>query len=183
MVSTARKERKKKTEPAQPLHEYLSQRIFESGLSNVEMARALGYDKPNVIAMMKQGSMRLPVNKVAATARALGIDPVFLLDKVMRETSSDLWDALRDVMGTRLVTTNEMRLLEFIRGHLQGVDVDLTEQTELMDQLDHHLGAIFQREVERSKAMTELVRRHTKPGPRVAGERPALSSVKVVLND
>lgn len=74
MVSVARK-KKEKVEPAQPLHEYLTQRIFESGLSNIEVAHALGYEKPNVVAMMKQGTMRLPVNKVGAMARAVASIP------------------------------------------------------------------------------------------------------------
>lgn len=96
----------------------------------------------------------------------------------MRESSSELWDALREVMGSRLVTTNEMRLLELIRTMLQGVDVDLTEDDEFMQAVTQNMARIFKREVERSKARTDLARRHTRPGPRTDVPRPSLSSVK-----
>jgi hypothetical protein len=84
---------------AQPFKDYFTQRLAEAGVTNAEMAEALGYDRPNVISMIKTGDMKMPLNKVAATARKLGLDPVFVLEKLLSENAPEIWDALREVIG------------------------------------------------------------------------------------
>jgi predicted XRE-type DNA-binding protein len=54
--------------------DFLTQAIENSKLKQTEIAEAVGYDKPNFITMLKQGKTKLPVNKVPAFAKILGID-------------------------------------------------------------------------------------------------------------
>lgn len=131
---------------ALPLNEYLTLRIAESGKTNTEIAEEIGYPRPNVIAMLKTGTMRLPVNKVAQMARALGIDPVFLLEKVLNETSPELWTALQELIGGHLVSANERKLIEFTRKGLDGFDANVLGYKEFTDALSPVLDMISARE-------------------------------------
>ena len=110
-------------------------RIEELGIDNTTVQKALGYAKPNVIAMLKMGSMRLPDNKAVACAKVLQLDPVFMLSKVMTENNADLWKSIESVMGDRLVSTNEMKLVSMLRENLGGFDIDLANDRDFMQAL------------------------------------------------
>lgn len=144
---------------AQPFHEYFTQRMAEAGVNNVEMAEALGYDRPNVISMIKKGAMRLPLNKIPTAARKLKIDPVFLLEKVLLETAPEIWSALREVIGDRLVTENEMGLLEFIRAKLQGYDANVIAYDGFTQAIEPELEKIQSREHELATAAKNTLAR------------------------
>ena len=64
--------------------------------------------------MFKQGSTKVPVNKIGPLARILEVDAVWLLRRALREYSPDLWEALEDTLGPR-VTTNELEILGALR--------------------------------------------------------------------
>jgi len=49
--------------------EYLNQQIALSGVPQTEIAEKLGYDKPNIITMFKQGKTKIPMNKIAPAWR------------------------------------------------------------------------------------------------------------------
>lgn len=53
--------------------------INASGKTQRRIAAELGYDKPNIITMFKQGTTRVPPDKVGPLAHALDADPVELL--------------------------------------------------------------------------------------------------------
>ena len=53
----------------------LARQIERSGKTQVEIANALGYPNANIVAMFKNGTMRLPPGKVAPFALALGHAP------------------------------------------------------------------------------------------------------------
>jgi hypothetical protein len=84
---------------ALPVKDILKIRMDDLGIKNPDLQRALDYPKPNVIAMMRGGSMRLPASKALVAARLLELDPVFLLSKVIAENDPALWDAISAVMG------------------------------------------------------------------------------------
>ncbi|MGZ9053126.1 MAG: helix-turn-helix domain-containing protein [Rhodoplanes sp.] len=46
--------------------------------SQREIAAELGYERPNIISMMKRGETKLPLDKVPALAKALHVDPAHL---------------------------------------------------------------------------------------------------------
>jgi transcriptional regulator with XRE-family HTH domain len=57
----------------------LREAIDDSGKSQADLAVRLGYDNPNVISMFKSGTTRVPLTKVPAIARWLGLDATALV--------------------------------------------------------------------------------------------------------
>lgn len=72
-----------------------------------EIARDVGYEKPNIITMFKQGLSRVPVEKVAAFATALEADPAELLLLWLSEYNPALLTDLQQHIG--LLTDPEER--------------------------------------------------------------------------
>lgn len=95
--------------------EYLTQQINICGKSQKEIADEVGYDKPNVITMFKQGKTKLPINKVGLFAKALGVDPIHLLRIAMSEYMPDTWDVIEGLLGKTLVSNEELAVIEMLR--------------------------------------------------------------------
>jgi hypothetical protein len=110
-----------------PVRDLLRIRMKDLGFKNADLQQAMGFDAPNVISMMKTGSMRMPIAKTVIAARLLQVDPVFLLGKVIAENDPEMWAAIAEVMAEQLVTVSEMALLKMVRQGLNGHDVDLTQ--------------------------------------------------------
>lgn len=103
--------------------EFITRHIHVSGKSQVEIASELGYDKPNIITMFKQGRTRIPLNKVGPLAKALGIDPALLLKKIMGEYMPETFAALQSVLDGLQLTQNELELIAAYRQTTKGKDV------------------------------------------------------------
>lgn len=131
---------------ALPVKDVLKIRMKDLGIKNIHLQKAFEYPMPNVIAMMKSGSMRMPANKVVVAARLLQIDPVFLLSKVVSENDPDLWDVISALLGDHLVTANEISLLRFVRQGLDGHDVNLAESPGFTDVAGPALKVILERQ-------------------------------------
>lgn len=140
-----------------PMKDLLRARMEELELKNIDLQLALDYPQPNVIAMMKMGSMKMPASKAVDVARALKMDPAFILSKLLNENEPALWDTIQKVMGNRIVSEAEMGLITFIRGELEGFELDFTKsepfingikavlapiKEELMNQHAKHLRSI-----------------------------------------
>ncbi len=100
---------------AETVAEFIDHKIRQSGKSQVEIARELGYDKPNIITMFKQGKTRIPLDKIGAIARSLEIDPALLLRKVMGEYMPDTLAALESILEGLSLTQNERELIDSYR--------------------------------------------------------------------
>lgn len=129
-----------------PVKDVLKIRMKDLDLKNPQLQKALGYPTPNVIAMMKTGSMRLPSNKVPAAAELLQVDPKFLLAKVIAEKDPELWDVIASLLGDQLITVNEMALINLVRQGLDGHDVSLAQCPDFIDALKPQLAAVAARE-------------------------------------
>ncbi len=70
-------------------------RQAELGLTDQQLSEALGYERAIVIALIKQGTMRFPINKVPELAEALSVDAADL----MRVALSGLDPFPRTVIG------------------------------------------------------------------------------------
>lgn len=96
--------------------EYIAQQIDLCGKQQLDIAREAGFNKPNIITMIKQGKTKLPMAKVGPMARALGVDPLYLFQLAMREYEPETWDAIQDtILKSPVVTKNEMEIIETIR--------------------------------------------------------------------
>ena len=103
--------------------EFITHQIRVTGKSQVEIASELGYDKPNIITMFKQGRTRIPLDKVGPLAKALEIDPALLLKKVMGEYMPETLAGLQSVLEGLQLTQNELELIAAYRQMTKGKDV------------------------------------------------------------
>lgn len=103
--------------------EYLTQQINMSGKSQIEISSDVGYPKPNVITMFKQGKTRLPINKIPAFAKSLGVDPVHFLRIAMSEYMPETWEVIEACLGSSLVTEEEQKVLDIIRTVSNGLPI------------------------------------------------------------
>lgn len=62
-----------------PVATFVRHRIQVTGKAQNEIAREAGFDKPNIITLIKQGKTRLPLAKIGPMAVALETDPVALV--------------------------------------------------------------------------------------------------------
>jgi transcriptional regulator with XRE-family HTH domain len=96
--------------------------------SQKEIASQAGYTNPNMITMLKQGNTKLALDRVAALARALEVDPrrlyLLALDQDGHATTareiSEIFNAI--------VTRNEAEWLEAIREASDHTDPALTKR-------------------------------------------------------
>lgn len=82
--------------------------------SQKDIAAEMGYDKPNIVSMMKSGDTRVPLEKIPALARALEAD----LRHVYRIAMAQYWPeenaALSEIMGN-VVSDAESKVLDVVR--------------------------------------------------------------------
>ena len=106
--------------------EYLAKMIEISEKTQKQIANEVGYTKPNVISMMKQGLIKVPVDKAPAIARALNVDPAYFLGLVLREYMPGAWAAMEQHLGG-VLSENEQRLLDVYREQCATGEIALDE--------------------------------------------------------
>ena len=94
-------------------------------VSDRDLATALGYDNEPVVELIKQGRMRLPINKVKRLADALALDPRPILRAVMAESAPGLLDVVEDVLDPLRLTDDEERLIKLCRRMGNGREVNV----------------------------------------------------------
>ena len=100
---------------------FIEQQIAISGKSQKAIAAECGYTNSNMITMFKQGTTKVPLDKVAAMAAALGADPRYLLRLAMSEYLPEAWALIGRIMGLSVsITDDEVALLELVRTAGQG---------------------------------------------------------------
>lgn len=86
------------------------------GLSDEEVATALGYTNGRVVEMMKAGTMNVPVNKVAALARVLQVEEIGVLRLVLIQAGPEIWRAISEVIAPLgPLSTTEINLIRHVR--------------------------------------------------------------------
>jgi transcriptional regulator with XRE-family HTH domain len=93
-----------------PVAAFVRQQLKIIGKSQCEIARQVGFEKPNVITMIKQGKTKLPLAKVGRMAKALDADPVFLLKLCMSTYHQDTWLYVEPMLESAL-TEDEVSML------------------------------------------------------------------------
>lgn len=91
-----------------------------------QIAAEVGWNRPNMVSMIKRGTTRVPWSSVPALAKAIEGDPA----ELFRLAVEDYWpEASRiadEIFGT-IVTANERDLLEFVRDLCGGSTPSLSE--------------------------------------------------------
>ena len=92
------------------LAKYIDQRVLElkPRKTQAEIAEEAGFVNPNMIAMLKSGASKVPLDRVPALATALDCDPAWLLRLALEQTEGDTAArAIVEILGAP-VTKNEM---------------------------------------------------------------------------
>lgn len=95
---------------------YIRQQLDFSQKTQVEVAKEVGFDKPNMITMIKQGKTRLPLDKAGKFAKAIGSDPIFLFKLALKEYFPEAYLELEKAMKQQpALTEYEVKLIHIIR--------------------------------------------------------------------
>lgn len=107
---------------------YLEKRILQlrPRKSQLDIARESGFVQPNMLSMFKNGSSKLPLDRVPGLAKALECDPAFLFKLALEQLGGDTTvGVIEQIFGT-IVTRNEVLWLEEIRDASNNSDPSLT---------------------------------------------------------
>ena len=112
------------------LAKYLTIRILElrPKKSQIEIATEAGFINQNMLAMLKNGSNKLPLDRVPALAKALDCDPAYLCRMALEQLFDTSERVIDDIFGA-LVTRNEVAWLEEIRAASGDADPTLTTKS------------------------------------------------------
>lgn len=90
--------------PQKSVQEIIVSRQEELGLTNLQIAEAMGYENQNVFSMIRSGRMRLPPQKVPVLARCLGLHSAELMRAVLLDVGPGMLEALEIAFGRPLTT-------------------------------------------------------------------------------
>jgi transcriptional regulator with XRE-family HTH domain len=110
------------------LARFIDKRVLElrPKKSQIEIAIDSGFVSVNMLSMLKKGSSKLPIDRVPSLARALEVDPAYLLRLTLEQAKGDtIAQALVEIMGTP-VTGNELGWLQEIRSASDHTDPRMT---------------------------------------------------------
>lgn len=103
--------------------EFLTQAIELSGKTQREIAQEAGWEKPNVLSMMKQGITKVPIDRIPGLAKACGVDQALMVRIVMQEYMPEIWAVIVANAGETL-SKEERKHLEEFRMERDTVTVD-----------------------------------------------------------
>lgn len=112
------------------LAQFLSKRVLElrAKKSQIEIANEAGFVNPNMIAMIKNGSSKLPLDRVPALAQALECDSAYLLRLSLEQAIGDTAArAIVEIFGTP-VSVNEAGWLQELREASDHSDPRMTSR-------------------------------------------------------
>jgi hypothetical protein len=111
------------------LAKYLTKRVLECRpRTQAEIASGAGFSNANMITIIKQGGSRLPLDRVVPLAKALDVDPAYLLLLGLEQAVGPTEAAtIVEVMGNT-VTQHEMTWIEAIREASGMTDPALTKR-------------------------------------------------------
>ncbi len=107
---------------------YLEKRVLElrPTKSQAEIASEAGFTNVNMLAMIKSGATRLPLDRVPALAEALKVDPARLLQLALQQWGGSAAARVFDTIFETVVTSNEVGWLGEIRDASDNSDPVIT---------------------------------------------------------
>lgn len=117
---------------------YISAAVDASEKTQAQIADEAGFNKSNIISMLKMGITKMPIARIPAFAKAVDCDPVELYRLCMEEYMPDMLKVTDDIYGRDKLNTGETELLKILRAKTGGKSFRLNG--ELRDQISD-LGA------------------------------------------
>ncbi|WAR43528.1 helix-turn-helix domain-containing protein [Methylomonas rapida] len=93
---------------------FLERIINRSTYSQKEIAEMCGFNTPNIITMLKQGSTKVPVEKIPALAKALDIDRVEFFELVMKNYRPKEYEVIVEIFGEP-ISDAERAIIKLLR--------------------------------------------------------------------
>jgi len=109
---------------------YLEQAIKISGRTQKEIAEAAGFNKPNILTMMKQGVTKIPIAKIPGLAEACGVNVANFVRIVMIEYHPQIWDVIQKHVG-EVITDDEPEILQ--KNTNKNIAYDIAERGVLKE--------------------------------------------------
>lgn len=112
------------------LAKYVEARVLElkHKRSQAEIAEQAGFVNANMVTMIKNGSTKLPLDRVPALAKALDSDPALLLRLALEQSEGKTAaTAIYEIIG-QPITKNEMAWILEIRDASGDTDPRLTSR-------------------------------------------------------
>lgn len=95
--------------------------------SQREIAAEIGYDKPNMLSMIKRGESKVPLEKIPLLARSLHVDVGHLMRLAMEQYWPSMHEAIRESFGYT-VTKEEFAIIAYIRELTKDENPSLTAE-------------------------------------------------------
>ncbi|MDP3294205.1 MAG: helix-turn-helix transcriptional regulator [Nevskia sp.] len=97
------------------VQQYVSAQIELCGFSQVEISRLCGFKQSQMISMIKNGKVKVPLDKIRVLASALRVDPVHFFNLVIGEYHAELLDVLNELRPLSDLTSAELVLIKSLR--------------------------------------------------------------------
>ncbi|MBY6003289.1 XRE family transcriptional regulator [Salipiger bermudensis] len=113
------------------LAKYVERRVLELKpvKSQQQIASEAGFQNPNMVTIIKQGSSKLAIDRVPSMAKALDCDPAYLMRLALEQAEGDTAaQAIFEILGTP-VSANELGWVEAIRELSDHTDPRLTTRS------------------------------------------------------
>jgi len=115
---------KERAKGAPTVAQYLAFQLEATNKTQREIADEVGYSKPNIITMFKQGLTKVPIPSAPKLARAIGVDPAYFLRMCLNEYMPELLETIEKELGG-FCTKNETEILKIIRDVTKGSDPEV----------------------------------------------------------
>lgn len=114
------------------LVKYLERRISDLRplKTQIAIAAETGFRSPNMLPMIKNGSAKLPLDRVPGLAKVLDCDPALLFRMAVEQLATDTTSAAIDKIFGTVITENERSWILTIRQASGNSDPSLTAKAQ-----------------------------------------------------
>lgn len=114
------------------LAKYLERRISDlrPRKTQIEIANEAGFRQPNMLAMIKNGSAKLPLDRVIGLSRALECDAAMLFRMAIEQLAGDSSAFAIDTIFGAIITENEGAWLRTLREASNEGDPAMTARSQ-----------------------------------------------------
>jgi hypothetical protein len=85
------------------------------GLTDQRLCDLLGIERGIALTLIKAGTMKMPITKIPALAKALKLDAPDLMRIALRESSPGLAEAIEDALNPMHLSATEVNLIKHLR--------------------------------------------------------------------
>lgn len=100
---------------SQDVADYLTTLIMRSGKTQATIAKDCGFATANMITMLKKNQTKIPLCRVPALPKSLGVDARELLGHCLEAYEPELYQVLAEISPAMLITQKEFRIIRALR--------------------------------------------------------------------